>query len=40
MYKSVKQQQLEERILKLLSGKALRTAEILFADPELQATRE
>jgi len=40
MYKSVKQQQLEERILKLLSGKALRTAEILFADSELQATQE
>jgi len=40
MYKSVKQQQLEDRILKLLSGKALKTAELLFADPEIQALQE
>lgn len=40
MYKSVKQQQLEERILKLLSGKALQAAELLFADPEIQALQE
>ncbi|MCB5260076.1 MAG: phosphohydrolase [Candidatus Cloacimonetes bacterium] len=40
MNKSVKQKQLEERILKLLTGKALKTAEILFDDPELQAMQE
>ncbi|MEN6444889.1 MAG: phosphohydrolase [Candidatus Cloacimonas sp.] len=40
MYKSVKQQQLEQRIIKLLSGKALKTAEWLFANPELQAAQE
>ena len=40
MYKSVKQQLLEQRILKLLSGKALKTAEWLFANPELQAAQE
>ncbi|HQO18369.1 MAG TPA: phosphohydrolase, partial [Candidatus Cloacimonas sp.] len=40
MYKSVKQQQLEQRILKLLSGKALKAAEWLFANPDLQATQE
>ncbi len=40
MYKSVKQQNLEARILKLLSGKALKTAEMIFDDPELQAAQE
>lgn len=40
MNKSVKQQQLERKILKLLSGKALKTAEMLFADPEIQALQE
>ncbi len=40
MYKSVKQQNLEARILKLLSGKALKTAELIFNDPELQAVQE
>jgi len=40
MYKSVKQQSLEQRILKLLSGKALKATEILFADPEIQAVQE
>jgi len=40
MNKSIKQQQLEERILKLLSGKALKTAELLFENPELQALQE
>jgi len=40
MYKSAKQQNLEARILKLLSGKALKTAEMIFADPELQAAQE
>ncbi|MCB5253664.1 MAG: phosphohydrolase [Candidatus Cloacimonadaceae bacterium] len=40
MNKSVKQQQLERRILKRLDGKALKTAELLFADPEIQALQE
>jgi hypothetical protein len=40
MYKSVKQQSLEQRILKLLSGKALQATEILFADTEIQAVQE
>ena len=40
MNKSIKQQQLERRILKLLDGKALLTAELLFADPEIQALQE
>lgn len=40
MNKSVKQIQLEERILKLLSGKALQTAELIFDDPEIQALQE
>lgn len=31
---------MEERILKLLDGKALKTAELLFADPEIQALQE
>jgi metal-dependent HD superfamily phosphatase/phosphodiesterase len=40
MYKSVKQSQMEERILKRLSGKPLQAAELLFADEELQALQE
>ena len=40
MYKSVKQQNLETRILKLLDGKALQAAQMLFDDPELQAVQE
>lgn len=40
MNKSVKQIQLEEQILKRLSGKALQAAQILFADEELQSTQE
>ncbi|HOD18443.1 MAG TPA: phosphohydrolase [Candidatus Cloacimonadota bacterium] len=40
MYKSVKQIQLEERILKILSGKPRKAAEMLFADDELQAMQE
>ncbi len=40
MNKSVKQQQLERRILRLLSGKSLRTAELIFSDPEIQAMQE
>ncbi len=40
MNKSVKQLRLEERILKLLEGKPLRVAELLFADAELQAAQE
>jgi len=40
MKKSIKQIQLEERILKLLEANALKTAEMLFADPEIQALQE
>lgn len=40
MNKSVKQIQLEERIIKLLSGKPLQAMEMLFADPEIQALQE
>jgi metal-dependent HD superfamily phosphatase/phosphodiesterase len=40
MNKSVKQMQLEERILGKLSGKPLMAAELLFADNELQAMQE
>lgn len=40
MNKSAKQQSLETRILRLLSGKTLQAAELLFADPELQAAQE
>ncbi len=40
MYKSVKQSQMEERILNKLEGKPLQTAELLFADAELQAMQE
>ncbi|MCK9556617.1 MAG: phosphohydrolase [Candidatus Cloacimonetes bacterium] len=40
MNKSVKQQQLEKRILGLLSGKALKVAEIIFEDHEIQALQE
>ncbi|MDD2228287.1 MAG: phosphohydrolase [Candidatus Cloacimonetes bacterium] len=40
MYKSVKQQHLETRIMKLLSGKALKTAELIFDDPEIQVVQE
>lgn len=40
MKKSIKQQQLEKRILKMLSGKAKAAAELVFADPELQALQE
>ena len=40
MNKSAKQQSLETRILKLLNGKALKTAELLFEDQELQTVQE
>lgn len=40
MNKSIKQANLEERILKRLSGKPLRAAELLFANPRLQALQE
>ena len=40
MYKSAKQSSMEKHILKLLSGKALEAAQLLFADPELQAMQE
>jgi metal-dependent HD superfamily phosphatase/phosphodiesterase len=40
MYKSAKQINLEERILKRLSGRPLKAAELLFADPKLQAMQE
>jgi len=40
MNKSIKQIQLEERILKKLSGKPLQTTQLLFADPEIQALQE
>ncbi len=40
MNKSVKQHQIEERILKLLSGKAHMAAKMIFADPEIQAIQE
>ncbi len=40
MYKSAKQSSMEQRILKLLTGKPLQAAEMLFADPELQAMQE
>ncbi|HPF08121.1 MAG: phosphohydrolase [Candidatus Cloacimonetes bacterium] len=40
MNKSVKQIQLEKRILKLLSGKPLQAMEMLFADPQIQAMQE
>lgn len=40
MYKSKKQISLEQRILKLLSGKSLQVAKMLFDDPQLQALQE
>lgn len=40
MNKSVKQQRLEERILKMLDGKALQAAILLFDNVELQAAQE
>ncbi|MDZ4122470.1 MAG: phosphohydrolase [Candidatus Cloacimonadaceae bacterium] len=40
MNKSIKQIRMEERILKLLSGKPLKTAELLFADMQIQADQE
>jgi metal-dependent HD superfamily phosphatase/phosphodiesterase len=40
MYKSAKQANLEERILKLLSGRPLKAAQLLFADPKLQTMQE
>ncbi len=40
MNKSVKQSSLERSILKLLKGKPLQAAQMLFADPELQAMQE
>jgi metal-dependent HD superfamily phosphatase/phosphodiesterase len=40
MNKSAKQIQMEERIIKKLTGKPLETAQLLFADPELQAMQE
>ncbi|KAF5034746.1 hypothetical protein DSECCO2_592920 [anaerobic digester metagenome] len=40
MNKSIKQIQLEERILKLLTGKPLKAMELLFTDPEIQALQE
>ncbi len=40
MNKSVKQIRMEERILKLLEGKPLLVAQMLFADDEVQAAQE
>ncbi len=40
MNKSVKQLRMEERILKLLEGKPLQAAQLLFADDQLQAAQE
>ena len=40
MNKSVKQNGLERNILKMLKGKPLQAAQMLFADPELQAMQE
>jgi len=40
MNKSVKQSSLERSILKLLKGKPLQAAQMLFADPELQTMQE
>jgi metal-dependent HD superfamily phosphatase/phosphodiesterase len=40
MNKSVKQNALERSILKSLSGKPLQAAQMLFADPQLQAMQE
>ena len=40
MNKSVKQIQLEERILKMLEGKPLQAMQLLFEDPEIQALQE
>lgn len=40
MNKSVKQAQLEDRILNLLDGKPLQAAQLLFNDAELQAMQE
>nr|MDK2850520.1 uncharacterized protein [Candidatus Cloacimonadota bacterium] len=40
MNKSMKQIQLEKKILNLLDGKALKTAELLFDDPQIQALQE
>jgi metal-dependent HD superfamily phosphatase/phosphodiesterase len=40
MHKSVKQTQMEERILNKLQGKPLQAAQLLFADEELQAMQE
>ena len=40
MNKSSKQLALERKILKMLKGKPLHAAELLFSDPELQATQE
>jgi len=40
MNRSVKQTRLEERILTMLSGKALMAMEYIFADPEIQAAQE
>ncbi len=40
MNKSIKQKNLESRILKRLKGKPLEAAKLLFAEPSLQATQE
>jgi metal-dependent HD superfamily phosphatase/phosphodiesterase len=40
MHKSIKQVQLEGRILKMLNGKPRQVAELLFNDEELQAMQE
>lgn len=40
MYKSIKQINLETRIQKMLQGKPLEAAQILFNDPELQTMQE
>ncbi|MGC9361605.1 MAG: phosphohydrolase [Candidatus Syntrophosphaera sp.] len=40
MNKSVKQSNLEQRILKQLEGKPLQAAQMLFADPALQSMQE
>lgn len=40
MFKSIKQSQLEERILKVLEGKPLQAIELLFANEELHTLQE
>ncbi|HOD60073.1 MAG TPA: phosphohydrolase, partial [Candidatus Syntrophosphaera sp.] len=40
MYKSIKQTNLETRILKMLQGKPLQAVQMIFDDPELQTMQE